>query len=152
MSQQILSQFESYIHQHYAGILSISPVNSTTPFKVQNTLSGKSEFLFISKCTPDLYAPLKGRDIQEHTNIKFTMYTERENLIVKFELLNDIIHESEIPKDGAKAFLSILLHQEFITLAVVDSQTYKLIWLTNNISFRTIRFHYKEIFERFGVL
>lgn len=150
MSKEVLSQFTAYIQQNYSGILSISPVNSTTPFEVQNMITGKSEFLFLSKCSPDLYEPVKGRDISAPTNIQFKMYNEGDNLIVAFELLGMIL-ESEIPASGAKAFLSILFQQEKITFAIVDANTYQVIWLTNTIPFRTIRFHYKEVFEKYGV-
>lgn len=151
MNSQALKQFDAYIRQNYSGILSISPVNSTTPFEVEHALTGAKEFLFIAKCDAYTYKPLKGRDIGKPLDIKFTLYNEGNNLIVRFDLL-DIFLESEIPASGAKKFLSILLHQETITLVVVDSNTYQTIWLTNTIPFRKIRFHYKEIFEKYDVI
>lgn len=150
MTLQALKEFETYIKQHYSDVLRISPGNSTTPFEVENMLTGKSEFLFISKCDPYVYEPLKNRDIQEKVNITLTMYVEGNNLIIRFELL-DIILETEINGGQAKGFLSTLIHQEIITLVVVDAKTHNVIWLTNTIPFQTIRFHYKEIFEKYGV-
>jgi len=151
MSSKVFSEFEAYIHRHYLDILKISPVESVTPFEVENTLTDKSEFLFIAKCSPYLYDPVKSRDIKTPTNVKFTMYVENTNLIIRFDLLGMIL-ESEIKAHQAPNFLSILLFQEFITLVITDSDTNRLIWFTNSIPFRTIRFHYKEIFELYGVI
>lgn len=150
-SKQVLSQFEFHIHQFYMPLLRKSPMESVTPVEVENALTGKSEFLFLAKCSPFLYASVKGRDIEERTNIRFTMYNEGDNLIIRFDIL-DMMLESEIPAQKAKEFLSILLHQEYITIAVLDGNTYKVIWLTNQIPFKTIRFNYKEVFERYGVI
>lgn len=150
MSTEVLFKFQAYIQQHFLDVLQASPIESTTPFQIENALTGTSEFLFISKCSPYMYEPVKNRNIYEATNVKFSMYIEENNLIIRFDLL-DMMLESEIQADKVKSFLSILLHQETITLAIVDSKQYNLIWLTNTIPFRTIRFHYKEIFEQFGV-
>lgn len=150
-SKQVLSQFESHIHKDYMPLLRISPMESVTPVEVENVLTGKSEFLFLAKCSPYVYAPVKGRDIEKRTNIKFTMYNEGDDLIIRFDIL-DMMLESAIPAHKVKEFLSILLHQEYITIAVLDGNNYKVIWLTNQIPFRTIRFNYKEVFERYGVL
>ena len=150
-SKQVLSQFESHIHKEYLSLLRMSPMESLTPVEVENLLNGKSEFLFLAKCSPYVYAPVKGRDIERKTDIKFTMYNEDDNLIIRFDIL-DMMLESAIPAHKIKEFLSILLHQEYITVAVLDGNAYRLIWMTNQIPFRTIRFHYKEVFERYGVI
>jgi hypothetical protein len=150
MNSDILSQFQSFIHQHFLDALEISPINSTTPFEIGNALTGQKEFLFISNLTPFLYAPVKGRDIHEKVNLQFSMYNEGEDLILRFEMF-DMILESEIRSYQAKEFLSVLLHQEKINLAIVDTNTYELIWI-HTIPFRTIRFHYKEIFELYQVI
>lgn len=151
MNSRIMSQLQSHIQQEFLSTLQVSPMESTVPFVVENTITGQEELVFVSKCSPHLYAPVKGRDIFQPTKVHFTMYNEGKNLIVRFELL-DIVLESEILHQQAKSFLSILLHQDKITLYIIDGHTYQLIWLTNSLPFKTIRFHYKEIFEMYDVI
>lgn len=151
MKHPAVQQLQSYIQEHFLHALNMSPVDSLTPFEIGNALTGHSEFLFLSKSSPSMYAPVKGRGIQEKTACQVTMYHEGKSLILRFEVLG-MIMETEIVESKIKNFLSILLHQETITLVVLDAKTYEVVWLTNTINFRMIRFHYKEIFEMHGVI
>lgn len=151
MNPKLLSEFESHIHHHFLSILKMSPIESMTPFEMVDATTGKSEFIFIAKCSPYLYAPVKKRSIDKKTKLDCTLYNEGNDMIIRFEFLTMML-ESSIPADGARAFLSVLLEQESITLVVVDADSYKVIWLTNTISLKDIPPHSKEIFKRYNLL
>lgn len=135
---------------HFYDILRISPENSLTPFEIENLITGESEFLFIANCTPSVYESLKGRNITQPTKLDFTLYNEGDNLIVRFDIL-DIYLESEILSDKVRTFLSILKNQDYLTLVVVDSRTYEVIWLTNTIPFKSVRKRYEEVLNKFAI-
>ncbi|PLS19231.1 hypothetical protein CVD28_02135 [Bacillus sp. M6-12] len=151
MKPEYISQFEAFIHEHFLDALKVSPVNSTTPFEVGDSRNGERQFIFVSKCSPFMYEPVKGRSMKERTSVEFTMYNEGKNLILRFEVL-DMILETEILSHQAHRFLSTLIHQDKITLVIIDANQYDIVWMTNTIPFRTIRFHYKEIFEMYNVI
>lgn len=151
MKPLYVTQYEAFIHEHFLDVLKVSPVNSTTPFEIGDMRNDKTEFIFVSKCSPFMCEPVKGKSMEEKTPVKFTMYNEGKNLIIRFEVL-DIILETEILSHQAHSFLSTLIHQEKLTLVIMDANQYDIVWMTNTIPFRTIRFHYKEIFEMYKVL
>lgn len=137
---EVLSTMESFILENYSDILEISPVESLTPYKVQDIRDGKESFIFVAKCSPFIYEPFKGRELGSTSDIKISTYKEGTSLILRFEIF-DVILETEIIANNLEDFTNMLKQSDKTTLAVMDANTYKMIWLTNTISTKSILFH-----------
>lgn len=131
-SEQVLKVFETLIHQHFLEVLEVSPVESLTPFRMEDSRNGKEEFIFVAKCTPAIYAPVKNRDVMMQTPIDISVYIEGTSLIIRFDFLS-IVLESEITQAMIPSFLSTMMQSNKTTLAIVDANSYKLVWVTNTI-------------------
>lgn len=151
MSLKAFATLEYFINQHFTDLLQISPDNSLTPIALENHVTKQQEIFFLAKLTPYVYEPVKGRNIQKPTKVQLAMYLENDDLVIRFEIL-DMNLETLIPKEKVHGLLSVLLHQKFITISIVDAKTHRLIWFTNNISFQSVRFFYEDIFKKFGVI
>lgn len=150
MDTLVLERFESFIKEHFQEVLQVSPMDSLTPFRVGNTENTREEFIFIAKLSPYMYEPFKGRNIRDPLSYEMLMYHEDETLIVGFKMLG-VLTETEIRPELISEFLTVLYSQEKITIAVVDGDTYRLVWLTNTIPFGEMRSQYQKIFTQYGI-
>lgn len=143
-----MKMLETFINQYFLDVLRISPMNSLTPFEIENFINGNKEFLFVAKLSPYMYEPFLSPQAKGQTQIQIGMYFENENLIIRFVLF-DVILESEIRKEKISQFLSVFKHQQIITLAILDGNTYDLIWGTNKIDISKSKENFKPIFEAY---
>lgn len=145
--EEARSIMESVIHRNYLHILEMSPVESLTPVKTRDNLNDIDTFLFIAKLSPNIYEPLKNFKLDGMMEIKQSAYKEGTSVIYRLEFLSMIL-ESEIIAKNLKDFTTTLKQNKYIYIAVVDADTYEVIWFTNKFPASTINILVEQVIER----
>jgi hypothetical protein len=145
----VIKMLESTIKRLFIEELTISPVNSMTPFEV--TADGKDEFYFIIKADPYIAEPFV-ENTSDTFHFQFSMYEEGTSLIVRIECFDDVRMESEIERKVIVPFLKTLYDQEVITFIVIDHITSNIIWANNKFDFSSVRDQFAHFFRKYGII
>lgn len=158
-------QLERFVQTNFREVLHIAKTNILAPVPI--TLNGNPEIMFLVKASKELYRPFELLDIKTikyrasfslHANdllLVLQIYeiqpkeTASDDIKEELQRLYDKpIHlECVFPAHVLHDAVNIMKKQEYITLVIVDSVSYKMIWATNTIPLDPIRENHPWLFE-----